>query len=402
MPRRISAKITFLAVCFWLATFSSGLLTPANKGEKSVSLTEKRLLKQSGTISRSSFLLSFAALTVCTQLPTPTSARTSTDNGSFIAENTNNNAREKAKPLDATQESFSGLVAGSTLSLTKTLFKYPLDTVTVRLQMPPPSDYSIMRPVELFEGSYRGLVNPLLANIPGGAVFFAVKDYVTSILSTQQPEIPPLLRTSIAVAVAQIPYWLVRNPSEVVKTRQQANIDGFGEGVSALDAYRKVLDDSMQTSDSDNPGLTRGLEGFYIGYWENILYAYPADVIKFICYDVLTNGRKDLPPTEGAVAGAASTAIAQFITTPLDVVRNRIMAQQEDKQLSESSTSKYMEQLIQLGKDEGLPGLFAGASPRVGKALLSGAIQFATYEDTKQKISRIFAKSASATVGTSQ
>lgn len=46
--------------------------------------------------------------------------------------------------------------------------------------------------------------------------------------------------------------------------------------------------------------------------------------------------------------------------------------------------------LNEIAFNEGLSGLFAGASPRIGKSLLSGAIQFATYEETKTKIAQIF------------
>lgn len=53
------------------------------------------------------------------------------------------------------------------------------------------------------------------------------------------------------------------------------------------------------------------------------------------------------------------------------------------------SKSNYIQSLITLGREEGLPGLFAGGTPRVAKALLSGAIQFATYEETKQSIARM-------------
>jgi solute carrier family 25 S-adenosylmethionine transporter 26 len=140
----------------------------------------------------------------------------------------------------------------------------------------------------------------------------------------------------------------------------------------------------------------KGLGELYSGYWENISYAYPADVIKFLCYDSLSGGRKNLPPAQGAVYGAVATAVAQLITTPLDVVRNRIMAGEEQavkggdsESGSESSSSaSYVDKLITLAREEGLEGLFAGATPRVGKALLSGAIQFATYEETKQAINR--------------
>jgi solute carrier family 25 S-adenosylmethionine transporter 26 len=290
------------------------------------------------------------------------------------------------------QESISGLVAGSALTFTKSIVKYPLDTATVRLQLPG-SSYSLVRPGELFAGAYRGISVPLLANIPAGAVFFAVKDAAKSFLRESPPvSSSSILQTCLAVGLAQFPYWLVRNPSEVVKTRQQAGIEGFGDGVTALQAYDRVRRDARSRSESERSPDTRSewsdaLQAFYVGYWENILYAYPADVFKFVCYDVLTRGQRNLSPADGAWAGAVSTALAQLVTTPLDVVRNRVMCNEQA-----SSSSSYLSSVVQLAQDEGLTGLFAGAAPRVTKAFLSGAIQFATYEETKLAVLKLFPK----------
>ena len=289
------------------------------------------------------------------------------------------------------QESLSGFIAGATLAGTKTLVKYPLDTATVRVQMPN-SDYSIRDPFALFNGCYNGISLTLISNIPAGAVFFAVKDAVKTGIKNSgggggSSTMPSWLSTSLAVAVAQIPYWLLRNPSEVVKVRQQANVEGYGEGVSAIDAIKQTLQSSDDDDDDEN-----NISDFYTGFWENILYAYPADVIKFVAYESITKGRKDLSPAAGAKAGAIATALAQLVTTPLDVVRNRLMTgkNRNGSSLSEEEKNKsYVESLITLGKEEGLSGLFAGATPRAGKAILSGAIQFATYEETKQSISKI-------------
>lgn len=162
--------------------------------------------------------------------------------------------------------------------------------------------------------------------------------------------------------------------------------------MSDIEAYKKVREDRIQQINNSTSSATRllaGLDAYYIGYWENILYAYPADVIKFVCYDWFSRGRKNLPPAEGAVAGAAATAVAQLVTTPLDVVRNRVMA---DKRNDDDDSTSYLESLVHLGRDEGVFGLFAGAIPRVGKAILSGAIQFATYEETKQQVGKFFQK----------
>lgn len=287
------------------------------------------------------------------------------------------------------QETISGFVSGAALTTTKTFVKYPLDTATVRLQMPN-STYSILRPGELFDGSYSGIVLPLLSNIPGGGVFFAIKDATKSLC--KDAGMPKWMATSIAVGVANFPYWLIRNPSEVIKTRQQAKIEGYvsvsdgrggGESVSALAAIKTALNNT----DSESGGV----KGLYTGYWENIIYAYPADLLKFLSYEALSGGRKNLSPSEGAAYGAAATAIAQYFTTPLDVVRNRIMAGKDTTGIGENSSNQdYISRVLRIAREEGVTGLFAGASPRVGKALLSGAIQFATYEETKQSITALF------------
>ena len=69
------------------------------------------------------------------------------------------------------------------------------------------------------------------------------------------------------------------------------------------------------------------------------------------------------------------------------------MADVEEKSNpSHDRTESYLDKFGRLTREEGLSGLFAGAAPRVGKAFLSGAIQFATYEETKKSIGKMFSK----------
>jgi len=359
------------------------------------------------------------------------------------------------------QESLSGFIAGFLLTFAKTLVRYPLDTATVRLQVAANNNdnddepyYSIWQPARLLENCYRGFALSFLSTIPAGAFYFAVKDAVTHVLS--QPfsvvdwlpsstrtgglislSLPSLLVTMIAVALAQLPYWIIRNPSEVVKTRQQAELDGFDATVPVLQAYQRLY-------------ATEGWKGFYTGYWENVIYSYPSDVIKFTCYGYWVTafahamsttsdvGGAAIAPTpvQGAMVGALVTVLAQYSTTPLDVVRNRLMTttqptkrtfgtkeeqqyynqgarQRQEKERhhhdphhhslvsmnaaartmessSKSSMSSpppsialYAQALVQLAQQEGLKGLFAGGWPTIIKSLIIGAIQFATYEQTK-------------------
>jgi solute carrier family 25 S-adenosylmethionine transporter 26 len=280
-----------------------------------------------------------------------------------------------ATDTTALQESISGFVSGTAVSAVKTIVKYPLDTATVRLQMPGTS-YSLRNLPELFSGSFDGISGPLLSNIPAGAIFFAVKDAIKT--SIKGVGLPKWASTSLAVAAALPPYWAIRNPSEVIKTRLQVGVDGYND-INTMEAFQLTLSQGNITS-------------LYQGYNENILYGFPADVIKFIAYDYLSGGRKDLSAANGAMYGAISTGIAQLVTTPLDVARNRIMAEVNKDDGSDSPKENYVVRLAKIAEEEGAAALFAGTTPRIAKAMLSGALQFAAYEETKQKVTEMFVR----------
>ena len=119
--------------------------------------------------------------------------------------------------ITAFQESISGFVSGAAVSSVKTLVKYPLDTATVRLQMPN-TEYAIGNLSKLFSGSFDGITAPLLSNIPAGAIFFAIKDATKT--SLKGLGMPKWVLTSLAVSAALPPYWALRNPVSECGTDQ--------------------------------------------------------------------------------------------------------------------------------------------------------------------------------------
>mmetsp|Transcript_29057 Transcript_29057/g.61845 ORF Transcript_29057/g.61845 Transcript_29057/m.61845 type:complete len:427 (+) Transcript_29057:198-1478(+) len=359
---------------------------------------------ESSSCSRRGFINScIAATAACSAIAvSPAYSMPQTENDApVIKSNINNPINSSSRALissnesnnnvpipTAFQESISGFVSGSAVSTVKTLVKYPLDTATVRLQMPS-TLFTIENLPALFAGSLDGITAPLLSNIPAGAIFFAVKDATKSSLKESGLGLPKWPLTSLAVAAALPPYWLIRNPSEVVKTRLQVGAEGYYEGMSTYDAFQLALSNGNSTMD--------GVSELYQGFSENILYGFPADIIKFVAYDSLTGGKgkNGVSPLDGAVYGAFSTAIAQLVTTPLDVLRNRIMAEvpnDDDDSKSTVDNASYIDRLTKIAKEEGVQELFAGTTPRIAKAVLSGAIQFATYEVTKKKLSEFFIK----------
>ncbi|KAL3792808.1 hypothetical protein HJC23_002615 [Cyclotella cryptica] len=408
MPNLITrfASTQIVSILLFLSprghAFSSSRAHPTIPG-KSLTVLNLRTSQNNDDFSRREFLGSVAVAVAATFTSSSLPARATEDsirpmNQRMTQPTMNSNANQNlpstasttmhqsesttATTTTALQESISGFLSGTAVAAVKTIVKYPLDTATVRLQMPD-TKYTLQNLPPLFRGSFDGISAPLLSNIPAGAIFFAVKDAVQS--SIRDVGLPTWMSTSIAVGAALPPYWAIRNPSEVIKTRLQVGAEGYtSEGMTTVDAFRLAL--------SRRRG---GMASLYVGYSENVLYGFPADVIKFVVYDSLSGGRrkKDLSPLDGAMFGAVSTGVAQWITTPLDVVRNRIMAEvvvEEEEGGDEGRKGNYLERLVKIANEEGVEALFAGTAPRIAKAMLSGALQFAAYEETKQTITNFF------------
>lgn len=253
----------------------------------------------------------------------------------------------------------SSLVSGAASRASKELILHPIDTVRARLQTDRNMD-SNDRSKYLYTDLYNGLVPALVSGVPAGAVFFAVKDSSKKYFRKQQG-LDRRTATILSVAAANVPYWLIRNPSEVLKTRQQ--IDGSVEQQSVS------LLSFIQQGEK---------EELYRGYFPNIGYAYPADVIKFLVYETFVEevyGGRKLVGVEAAVAGACAGLTAQVLTTPLDVIRTNIMA--------EANSASFVSSLTEVYKQGGTKALFRGVNPRAARAVGSGAIQFASYEFTQ-------------------
>lgn len=106
----------------------------------------------------------------------------------------------------------------------------------------------------------------LLGGVPAGALFFGVKDFTKSFLRDNYLDVlDKRAVTIIAVICANFPYWIIRNPSEVLKTKGQVRGNNDAKSLS---------------------GLT--VKQLYSSYFSNLLYALPADIIKFLaCKDTI-------------------------------------------------------------------------------------------------------------------
>eukprot|EP00189_Rhodosorus_marinus_P004299 CAMPEP_0113962074 /NCGR_PEP_ID=MMETSP0011_2-20120614/5696_1 /TAXON_ID=101924 /ORGANISM="Rhodosorus marinus" /LENGTH=317 /DNA_ID=CAMNT_0000973853 /DNA_START=105 /DNA_END=1058 /DNA_ORIENTATION=+ /assembly_acc=CAM_ASM_000156 len=265
-------------------------------------------------------------------------------------------------------ESFKiGLISGAIAGTVVDFVLFPLDTLKTRLQ----SGTAAKDAMQLLKGIYTGLLPAVLASAPAGAAFFGTYDYLKRVFKQLDPEEKlATFHHMVAAAGGDIAGSAVRVPFEVVKQRLQA-----GAYTSASQAVKSIL-------------ASEGVRGLYTGFGSLVIREMPFDLIEFPLYEYLKvvwarhNGDKPLATWQTALCGSAAGGFAAGVTTPLDVVKTRLMLQEQP-----GKYSGVWDALKKISAEEGVQVLASGIVPRVLWISLGGFIFFGGYEASKQVLS---------------
>jgi solute carrier family 25 S-adenosylmethionine transporter 26 len=289
----------------------------------------------------------------------------------------------------------TALLAGALAGTTVDLSLFPLDTLKTRLQ----SSQGFF-PSGGFRGIYRGVGSALVGSAPGAAFFFCTYEATKSFLATTTH----LNQTSnkkgglavehmLAASAGEIAACAVRVPTEVVKQRAQAGQHGGSSVASLLHILR-------QRSSVGVVGVWREL---YRGWGITVMREVPFTILQFPMWEALKawgrerkvrtgrgllgdvhvhpvgGGREGAGPVVGEVSagesalyGSISGGIAAAVTTPLDVLKTRVML---------SARRESMATIVRtILKENGIKPFFAGIGPRVMWISIGGAIFLGSYQ----------------------
>jgi len=276
----------------------------------------------------------------------------------------------------------SGAVQGAAQNVVKQVVLHPLDTIKTRVQTAPgtwaataggggaATDAPFWRSA-LFRDLYRGFLPSVVGGTPGSAAFFAAKEAAASSLKAQA--LPKELVTIGSVVAGVLTAKAIRTPFDVAETRAMA----AGPSPTGADADGPALAWDGSLSAIRQVYAEEGLRGLYRGYGANVAYKLPADAVKFLAYEALRGtGAAGILPA--GVAGAAATLVASAATTPLDVVRTRV--------LINSTSGNVLDTLNGILATGDSGQLWAGLGWRIARGLLAGAIQFSVLEETKNAV----------------
>lgn len=282
----------------------------------------------------------------------------------------------------------TALVAGGIAGTTVDLTLFPLDTLKTRLQASEGFFAS-----GGFRGIYRGVGSAALGSAPGAAFFFctyeATKTFLANARATTvgRGEGTKTNTTSgtgshpvdhmLAASLGEVAACAVRVPTEVVKQRAQAG----QHGGSSLSSLRAIL--ALRHAPSGGGGgLAAVARELYRGWGITILREVPFTVIQFPLWEALKNysrrrrgeggGDGDVSAGESAVYGSIAGAVAAGITTPLDVLKTRVMLS--------SQKTKVSDVVVSIFRGHGIRPFFAGIGPRVAWISVGGAVFLGSYQ----------------------
>jgi solute carrier family 25 (mitochondrial S-adenosylmethionine transporter), member 26 len=159
-----------------------------------------------------------------------------------------------------------------------------------------------------------------------GAIFFVVYEYGNAFLLPRisalgmGSETSNALTHMLAASCGELASCVIRIPTEVVKQRAQAMAEH-----SSLSAFKEIVA-------ARHESLFRGL---YRGFGITIMREIPFTMIQFPLYEAMKRwranrtGRVKVNAFEAAVCGSISGGIGAGFTTPLDVLKTRIMLAKE-------------------------------------------------------------------------
>ncbi|KAI9667630.1 MAG: S-adenosylmethionine transporter [Bathelium mastoideum] len=279
------------------------------------------------------------------------------------------------------------LIAGGIAGTTVDLSLYPIDTLKTRLQ-----SAQGFQPAGGFRGIYAGVGSALVGSAPSAALFFITYEATkrtllwppspsTSAASSLSADIngsatgtssrwsEPLAHMA-AASLGEVAACAVRVPTEVVKQRAQAS-----HFARSRDAWRAI---TAQRHVHGTPHVVREL---YRGLGATVLREVPFTVIQFPLWEALKTwwaGRPErggvgqVSGLESAVFGSVSGAVAAGVTTPLDVLKTRLMLSRERQGM--------VAMLGKILRENGPRAFWAGIGPRVLWISAGGAIFLGSYQ----------------------
>lgn len=273
------------------------------------------------------------------------------------------------------------IIAGSTAGAVEIAITYPFEFAKTRSQLNQRLPTSKKLPWPKFPSRewYAGCTTLIVGNSIKAGVRFVSYDIYKGMLADENGKLSGPRTVVAGFGAGFTESLLAVTPFESIKTqliddrkRAQPRMNGFLQGSAVI-------------------AREQGIRGFYKGFVPTTARQAANSAVRFGVYTWLkqiaesyTSPGERLGTVSTFGLGAIAGAVTVYTTQPIDTVKTRMQSLEAKSQYKNS---------IQCGwsifKNEGLLTLWSGATPRLGRLVLSGGIVFAGYEKTMELLNKI-------------
>lgn len=182
----------------------------------------------------------------------------------------------------------------------------------------------------------------------------------------------PFIRGGLAGVLS----WLVIHPADVVKVRMQLSSDGSGT------PYRGVVHAVRTISQKE------GVSAMYSGLSAALTRQVTYTTMRLGLYATL---RERVAAEDGTVSmaakfavGTAAGGIASAISTPVEVAMVRMYSDGAAPAAQRRGYKHIGDALFRIAREEGVLGLWTGASPTIVRSMVANCVQLGTYDQAKE------------------
>ncbi|KAF3171609.1 hypothetical protein TWF225_002254 [Orbilia oligospora] len=277
------------------------------------------------------------------------------------------------------------IIAGATAAFAIDLIIYPLDTVKTRIQAS--SEWTAGRRA-LFKGAYQGVGSIILATLPSSAAFFLTYNFLVKTLSsTLLPSNNPHSKAlqpaihALSSAVAEGASCAILTPAEVIKQNAQVISPKSRDTTSLSLTVLKTL--------------LKEPKGLFRGYTALVSRNLPFTAMQFPLYEEIRRKiykRKKIAHPSliqvgiiTAISAGSAGSFAAAITTPLDVIKTRMMLLKDG---GKSGSAGIFETAKMIVRTEGPKAIWKGGLLRAVWTFLGSGLYLGTFESSKIYLSR--------------
>jgi solute carrier family 25 S-adenosylmethionine transporter 26 len=259
------------------------------------------------------------------------------------------------------------LIAGGIAGITVDISLHPIDTIKTRLM----AQEGFWKSGGM-KGTWKGVVPVALGAAPSAAVFFSTYESFKGALKKANNGEAQWWHHSVASSLGEICACSVRVPTMLIANNMQV-----GKFASVIEAVTAIH-------------AAGGIGAFWTGFGTMVARDIPFACLQFPIYEktkAVWAGYQGAPtsPLQGACCGSFAGSISGAMTTPLEVVKTRIML---DGSIG-SQSKKYtgtLSTLSTIAREEGVLALYSGIAPRVFWITLGGFVFFGAYENASKQL----------------